>query len=153
MQPVGASAPEAPSSVYHTPNPSPQQSPKTSQSVTKIPPAENPQVLEPVGEAVEPLRECPKRTRKVADKNADYHQAVDLEEQRRENRREAKRARLSENTKNPTEDKTHRTLLDIQARADDPELSDLTDSTELEDNEETYFAGISQSGPSSHPLP
>ena len=41
----------------------------------------------------------------------------------------------------------------MQARADDPELSDLTDISESEEDEEAYFAGISQSGPLKTPLP
>ena len=43
-------------------------------------------------------------------------------------------------------------LLDIQAQANNPELSNLMDSPESEDNK-MYFAGILQTGPPNHMLP
>ena len=44
-------------------------------------------------------------------------------------------------------------MLDVQAQADESELSDLTELSEPEDGEEAYFARISQNSPSKHPLP
>lgn len=117
-----------------------------------------------VGDLQPAVRERSTRTRKAANRNADYYRAVQLQEQRQGDRQAEKRARLVNNSVADSSEHVHRTLLDIQARADNPELSDLSDLPESEDDvffdtnnspepDEAFFAGILQSGPSSSPTP
>ncbi|KAG6882490.1 hypothetical protein C0993_010366, partial [Termitomyces sp. T159_Od127] len=129
-RPVGAPTLEPPEarSVYHTPDSSPQpklkppkNEPSTIQNQRLKHPtddtleitAENLQVPGAVGAPIEPPPERPKRIQKTVEKNGDYCRAVDLEEWRKEDRREAKRAKLSSDTEDPSQNATHHTLLDI----------------------------------------
>ena len=96
----------------------------------------------------------PRRNPKPSMPNNDYYRAKKLEEQRREERRNTKRVRR-EGGSMGEDSRQHRTLLDIQERADEPQIpSDSEDDqNQNHDDDDAYFAGLSQTGPDLHQVP
>lgn len=145
-------------SKYHTPDSSLHSSPPTLPKImSEVPQKQKktadkgPPSLESVGGIQNEKR--PTCTQKPVLRDADYHQAIELEKQCKEENRAEKQIKTTQGTGKIQAEETYCTLLDIQAQADDSELSDLTELTELEDDEEVYFAGIAKNGLSEHSLP